>query len=857
MADNEINYSDFIGKDDTFDVIIANLKEIQKELIATAKIAKKDFTIAIPSDTEQVNKLSKEVKELVAANKLLEKQIKVLSKAKKQRKKLTDEELIQAQKEKITQRERVQRAKQLAVIRKEEKNTIKSLRAQLSLVSLDWSKLTAEEIKNSKAAKALSKQKLTLTNQLKKLEKQTGDTRRNVGNYTDSLSKLGKTAARVFLGRSAVDFFRRIVSGANALIQANKKSSESLQGIDDSVNKASGAFTKLAVGLLEFLAPAIVFVLESFTSLVGLFVDLNTGSNEFVATSKELEGTIDSLNKEFVKEVAAVDQVFTALENANEGSEERKNLIDQINTQYGEYLPNLLTEKSSLQEIEAAQRLVNDQLSKNFALKIQNATQTDIFTNKIKSQNASFDSFRKKLEGVGLAVDASLSPAFSELLDKFNDVSGEGAKANRAITGFAFNTEGLADEIAKTNPKLAELIKKILEYRLAGDVTNDTFDFFVETLGNAARETDKYNGAVGESSAIINELNKGLIGSNNSVSSNTSRLNQNTTAVQGNTQARIAAINELQKALDEAEAENIEDAQERALRLEELRFKALQEQRKSNFLELQILLKGQDEELKKAEKLNQRLGEEQLIEHENNKVDIRKRFAIKTIEIEALTEESLRAQREKAIDEQLKSVGSSSAILAKQQKEIALENQKAIDDALKASQDKQKKSTQDLLNTISSASKKVSEIVTNLFKEQADLSAKSVEEQEGNLSAARDRAAKGLEANIAFEEKELAARQSEQIKRQKEQEQAAKILTLFNLVGAYAQNGDKNALARGLVDFSLLEALGSGIQGFYEGTENVEQSLGSSAKTFSGIDAYLGVTDSGKMLRFDGKRTHI
>ena len=133
------------------------------------------------------------------------------------------------------------------------------------------------------------------------------------------------------------------------------------------------------------------------------------------------------------------------------------------------------------------------------------------------------------------------------------------------------------------------------------------------------------------------------------------------------------------------------------------------------------------------------------------------------------------------------------------------------------------------------------------------MSAKSVQEQEGNLSAARDRAAKGLEANIAFEEKELAARQSEQIKRQKEQEQAAKILTLFNLVGAYAQNGDKNALARGLVDFSLLEALGSGIQGFYEGTENVEQSLGSSAKTFSGIDAYLGVTDSGKMLRFDGK----
>lgn len=40
--------------------------------------------------------------------------------------------------------------------------------------------------------------------------------------------------------------------------------------------------------------------------------------------------------------------------------------------------------------------------------------------------------------------------------------------------------------------------------------------------------------------------------------------------------------------------------------------------------------------------------------------------------------------------------------------------------------------------------------------------------------------------------------------------------------------------------------------GFYEGTEHVEKALGSSAKSFSGKDAYLGVTKSGKQFRFDG-----
>jgi hypothetical protein len=88
------------------------------------------------------------------------------------------------------------------------------------------------------------------------------------------------------------------------------------------------------------------------------------------------------------------------------------------------------------------------------------------------------------------------------------------------------------------------------------------------------------------------------------------------------------------------------------------------------------------------------------------------------------------------------------------------------------------------------------------------------------LERARDRAAEGLQSNIAFEEKELAARQAEQQRKEKQAKQAAKILTLFNLVSAYAQSGDQNALFRGLADFALLEAFSAGLEGFYEGTED-------------------------------------
>ena len=50
------------------------------------------------------------------------------------------------------------------------------------------------------------------------------------------------------------------------------------------------------------------------------------------------------------------------LKKTNLSTETRKNLVDQLNSQFGQYLPNLLSEKSTLEEIEAAQKAVNTQI---------------------------------------------------------------------------------------------------------------------------------------------------------------------------------------------------------------------------------------------------------------------------------------------------------------------------------------------------------------------------------------------------------------------------------------------------------------------------------------------------------------
>src|SRR6056297_3203857 len=69
------------------------------------------------------------------------------------------------------------------------KGSITQLREQLKIVSKQWADLSEEERENEEIGGKLAKQKLDLTEKLKAEEKATGDTRRNVGNYSEGVQE--------------------------------------------------------------------------------------------------------------------------------------------------------------------------------------------------------------------------------------------------------------------------------------------------------------------------------------------------------------------------------------------------------------------------------------------------------------------------------------------------------------------------------------------------------------------------------------------------------------------------------------------------------------------------------------------
>jgi hypothetical protein len=165
----------------------ANVKELE---IAIAVV--KELTKATNESKKAVDGLEKSISDL---NK---EQLKT-ARVKKEVVQLTQAELTALEAEKIKKRENALIAKQNAIVQTQSKDSIASLRAQLSLTSIQWSKLTQEEIENTANGKFLNAEKTRLTAQLKQLEKATGDHRREVGNYTLAGNKAASMVSRLGL----------------------------------------------------------------------------------------------------------------------------------------------------------------------------------------------------------------------------------------------------------------------------------------------------------------------------------------------------------------------------------------------------------------------------------------------------------------------------------------------------------------------------------------------------------------------------------------------------------------------------------------------------------------------------------
>lgn len=149
---------------------------------------------------------------------------------------------------------------------------------------------------------------------------------------------------------SRLENFETVLKGFVKFQGAASNAAQTFAGkLEIEKNKVNDLQERIGERLIPVFLKLKEFSLRAVEAIAELF-----GQEQISASEKAAES--------YGKIAAEFNLSIEVLKRGNLTQEQHKQLIDEINTQYGEYLPNLLTEKSSLEEIEKAQAAVNKQL---------------------------------------------------------------------------------------------------------------------------------------------------------------------------------------------------------------------------------------------------------------------------------------------------------------------------------------------------------------------------------------------------------------------------------------------------------------------------------------------------------------
>ncbi len=179
----------------------------------------------------------------------------------------------------------------------------------------------------------------------------------------------------------------------------------------------------------------------------------------FIRKSGEATKALRELNKQtkdtasgYVEAKTKIDEERRSLENllesvkkANLGSKERADAIKRINDKYGDYLPNLLTEKSSNEEIETALKNVNTQLEKKILLQAKENELQDVLKHKTDTVKAALESYQILFEKInGRKMNVAEITSMTDILSRaYDNVQKDDSDLNyRPYDKDSFKTSG-------------------------------------------------------------------------------------------------------------------------------------------------------------------------------------------------------------------------------------------------------------------------------------------------------------------------------------------------------------------------------------------------------------------------------
>ena len=325
-------------------------------------------------------------------------------------------------------------------------DSLVALRKQLSLLNAEYDRLSASDRK-AVIGTDLQKQIQSLNTEISAAEQATGRYQRNVGNYASAWNGLGMSVQQVAreLPSLAIGwntFFLAISNNLPILADELKKASAEYKAFKAAVAAGNNDVAKVAPVWKQLVSS----IFSWQTALVIAITLLSVYGKEVIEWTKSLFGADvaqqklnDSL-KEFYtiagKSQSEAKLLFDTVKQTEEGTKGRAKAINEINKAYGEYLPYLISEKASLDELEKAYKKVTEALRENAAQKARQKAIDEIVKDSTEDQADALADMRSILEdrikGKGDNFFNSVIDDIKNLTDTFKN---EGYNIEETVRG--------------------------------------------------------------------------------------------------------------------------------------------------------------------------------------------------------------------------------------------------------------------------------------------------------------------------------------------------------------------------------------------------------------------------------------
>lgn len=141
----------------------------------------------------------------------------------------------------------------------------------------------------------------------------------------------------------------------------------------------------------------------SKANLLGLLASLAVGAGiaiyKFATRTSDAEKAVKSFLEQSELERIQLQNLIEAAKAAGDNTQRRKELIEEINTKYGQYLPCLLDEYASLQDIKQAYIDINTEMERNLAKKVLEEKNEEILREVMTDKVNAMNEIRKSLAG--------------------------------------------------------------------------------------------------------------------------------------------------------------------------------------------------------------------------------------------------------------------------------------------------------------------------------------------------------------------------------------------------------------------------------------------------------------------------